>query len=157
MIGGDVPRFPLAVTDMTNKMLTVAAVLLMALPAAHAQGASTTTPASSRREQAMERRENAAARRSATADRRAAMTPEQRDASRARRAARVDARPEAQTEYRTDMQAYRTDLRTKAAELRAQMKAGTITANDMAVQLRVFRSANRPANPAAATRRSRTP
>ena len=157
MIGGDVPRFPRAVTAMTNKMLTIAAVLLMALPAAHAQGASTTTPAASRREQAMERRENAAARRSAAADRRAAMTPEQRDAARARRTARVDARPEAQTAYRTDMQAYRTDLRTKAAELRSRIKAGTLTANDMAVQLRAFRSANRPANPAAAKRSSRTP
>lgn len=142
---------------MLKRILTMAAVALLAVPAAQAQGASTTTPATTRREQATERREAAATRREANAERRAAMTPEQREAARARRAARANAMPESQRQFRTEMRSYQRGLREKAAELRAQLKAGTITRDDMAMQLKAYRDANRPATPAATTSPSGTP
>ncbi len=150
---------------MNHRFLTLAAIALMAAPIAlQAQGASTTNPGTTRREQAVERREaavarreQAAARRDAALERRAAMTPEQRDAARARRAERASAMPAEQVEFRRDLRTYQLGLREKAAELRAQVKAGTITGDQMAADLKAYRAANRPKNPAVAKPETDTP
>ena len=133
---------------MINRIVLLAAVALLTVPAAGAQSTGMANPGAARREQATERREAAAARRDAMRDRRAAMTPEQREAVRARRAERVGSMPAEQAQFRTDMRAYQRSLREKAGELRGQVKAGTLTADAMAAELRAFRSANRPTNPA---------
>ncbi len=142
---------------MTHRFLTLAAIALLAVPAIQAQGASTTNPATTRREQMLERREAAVARREAALERRAAMTPEQREAARARRAERASTMPVEQVEFRRDMRAYQMGLREKAAELRAQVKAGTITRDQMAADLKAYRAANRPTNPAATKPGTDTP
>jgi hypothetical protein len=85
------------------------------------------------------------------------MTPEQREAARARRAERASNMPAEQVQFRTDLRAYQRSLREKAADLRSQMKAGTITGDEMATQLRAYRAANRPSNPSVGKKSSRTP
>ena len=144
---------------MKHRILTLAAIALMAAPIAlQAQGASTTSPGtSSRREQALERREAAVARREAALERRAAKTPEQRDAARFRRTQRASAMPAEQVEFRRDLRAYQLGLRAKAVELRAQLKAGTIDGDRMASELKAYRATNRPANPARSKPEADTP
>ena len=143
---------------MNHRFLTFAAIVLMAAPVAlQAQGASTTNPSTTRREQALERREAAVARREAALERRAAMTPEQREAARARRTQRASAMPVEQVEFRRDLRAYQLGLRAKATELRAQVKAGTINGDQMAAELKAFRAANRPAKPAVSKPETETP
>ncbi len=132
---------------MRIRTLMFAAAVFAAPVALQAQGASTTNPTTTRREQAAERREAAHGRRDAAMERRAAMTPEQRDAARARRAERASAMPAEQVQFRTDLRAYQRGLREKSADLRSQMKAGTLTSSDMATQLKAYRDANRPSNP----------
>ena len=132
---------------MRIRTLMFAAALCAGPVALQAQGASTTNPTTTRREQAAERREAANGRRDAAMERRAAMTPEQRDAARARRAERASAMPAEQVQFRTDLRAYQRGLREKSADLRSQMKAGTLTSSDMATQLKAYRDANRPSNP----------
>ena len=134
---------------MTHRILTLAAIALMAAPIAlRAQGASTTNPGTSRREQAVERREAAVARREAALERRAAMTPEQRDAARARRTERPSTMPAEQLQFRRDLRTYQLGLRERAADLRARVKAGTMTGDQMATELKAYRAANRPRNSA---------
>lgn len=143
---------------MKQRILTLAAIALMAAPIAlQAQGASTTSPGTSRREQALERREAAVARREAALERRATMTPEQRDAARARRTQRASVMPAEQVEFRRDLRAYQLGLRAKAVELRAEVKAGTIDGDRMASELKAYRAANRPANPARSKPEADTP
>jgi hypothetical protein len=86
-------------------------------------------------------------------ERRAAMTPEQRAVARGRRSERAaGAMSVEQAQFRRELRTYQQGLREKAAELRAAMQAGSITSEDMARQLQAYRAANRPANPAGATR-----
>ncbi len=135
---------------MRTRLLTLAVLGLLTIPAAvRAQGTTTTTPSGARREQAMERREAARARREAVVERREAMTPEQRDAARARRAERASAMPAEQRQFQTELRAYQRGLREKAIDLRSQVKAGTLTSDAMAMQLKAYREANRPTRPAA--------
>ena len=147
----DQPRPTPQEKPMRTRTLMFAAVALLAAPiVVQAQGASTTNPSATRREQAMERREAARDRRGEVKERRAAMTPEQRETARARRADRVNAMPAEQVQFRTDLRAYQRGLREKSTDLRAQVKAGTLTRDDMATQLKAYRDASRPRNPAPA-------
>jgi len=144
-------------TPVRIPTLMFVAALFAAPVAVQAQGASTTNPTTTRREQAIDRREAAQGRREAATERRAAMTPEQRDAARARRAERASAMPAEQVQFRTDLRAYQRGLREKSADLRSQVKAGSLTSSDMASQLKTYRDANRPSNPAGAKPTRRTP
>ena len=137
----------------TRIVLIALAVLCAAAPsAAHAQ-ASTTAPTAARRETSVERREAMRARREA----RAAMTPEQRKARRADRSARIDAMSPEQQQYMRDRRAYQQGLRVAARELQAQVSAGTITRDAMAQELKAYRTAHRPSRPAGMPDRKRTP
>jgi len=125
-------------------LVALAAALVVSPIAAHAQ-ASTTAPASgSRREMAAERREAMKARRDAMQ----AMTPEQREAAKAAREARFNAMPVDQQQFLRDQRAYQQGLREKSRDLRQQVRAGSMTRDAMAQQLKAYRDANRPARPA---------
>ncbi|HYW52155.1 MAG TPA: hypothetical protein VE861_16180 [Gemmatimonadaceae bacterium] len=131
---------------MQNRIFTLAAVALLAVPA-HAQLTSTVTSAT-RAELAAERRLQLEQRLDAAAAVRAARTPEQREQARARRAALGNTVSETQLQFRSELRSYRSGLREKARDLRQQVNAGTMTASEMAVELKAYREANRPGNPA---------
>ena len=84
-----------------------------------------------------------------------AVTPEQRAAARARREARLSALPADQQAYLRGLRTYQQGLKLQARELRAQVRAGTLTQDAMAQQLKAYRDANRPARPAGMPERRR--
>ena len=85
------------------------------------------------------------------------MTPEQRKALRADRSARIAAMSPEQQQYMRDRRAYQQGLRVAARELQAQVNAGTITRDAMAHELKAYRTAHRPSRPAGMPDRKRTP
>jgi hypothetical protein len=134
-------------------MLALTAALTAAPLAAHAQASAPATPGAPRREQAAERREKMQERREAAK----AMTPEQREAARARAQERFAAMPPEQQQFLKDQRAYSQGLREKSRELRGQVESGAITREAMAEQLRAYRDANRPARPEGARKSKPTP
>jgi hypothetical protein len=137
---------------MSFRLLLLCSALISAAPTVvQAQQASTTAPGATRRELAAERREATRLRREA----RMAVTPEQRAAARARREARFSAMPADQQAYLRSLRTYQQGLKLQARELRAQVRAGTLTQDAMAQQLKAYRDANRPARPAGMPERRR--
>ena len=135
---------------MKVRILALATAAFVATPtASHAQVLSTVTASATAKEQAAERRQLLDARVEAASAVRAARTPEARDAAPARRALAVEAMSTADLQYRADMRTYQHGLSEKAAELRTQVQAGTMTSAEMAAELKAYRETKRPTAPAA--------
>lgn len=138
---------------MTTRTLMLVAALLSAAPMAMQAQVSTTAPTASQREMALERRDAMRARR----DARQAMSVDDRMAMAARREARLNAMPADQQQFVRELRSYQQGLREKSRDLRGQMKAGALTADAMATELKAYRDANKPVRPAGMPERKRTP
>ncbi len=138
---------------MKTRTLMLVVALLTAAPIAMQAQVGTAAPMGSQREMALERRDAMRARRAA----RQAMSADDRAAMAARREARFNAMPADQQQFVREMRSYQQGLREKSRDLRGQMKAGALSGDAMAKELKAYRDANKPARPAGMPERKRTP
>ncbi len=138
---------------MKTRTLLLLAALLAGAPIALQAQVSTTAPTAPQREMALERRDAMRARREA----RQAMSADERAATAARREARLNAMPADQRQFVREMRSYQLGLLERSRELRLQMKAGALSGDAMARELKAYRDANKPARPAGMPERKRAP
>ena len=131
---------------MKIRILTFATLALAASPAA-VRAQILTTSSAVATTQAAERQLQLDARIEAAASLRAARTPEQREAARSHLAQAGGALSASELRYERELRVYQSGLKEKASEMRAQVKSGTMTSEQMAVELTAYREAHHPKAP----------